>query len=248
MLERIEFIVEDLKGDMMASYKKRGKTWQYTISRMVNGKYKPIRKSGFRTKGEAIAEASDIESKMKRGILGLLTPMPLEEYFEGWVKLYKTNISNTTMKHYDYTLKAIKKYFEGKAIQDIKRSDYQLFINEYGATRAKETVEKVNSHIRSCVKDAMEDGIIHIDFTRKVELTYTTPSKKPKDKHLNYSESELLINELFNRLDQGLGYYILLLGLTTGLRYGELVGLTRKDFDFKKNRLNIDKTWGYMER
>lgn len=34
----------------MASIQKRGKTYQYTISRMVNGKPDPIRKGGFRTK------------------------------------------------------------------------------------------------------------------------------------------------------------------------------------------------------
>lgn len=112
----------------------------------------------------------------------------------------------------------------------------------------KETVEKTNGHIRSCVKDAIEDGVIHLDFTRKIQITFSTPSKKPKEKHLNFEESQKLLNELFNRLDKGLGYYLLLLGLTTGLRFGELVGLTRKDFNFKTNKINIDKTWGYMAR
>jgi hypothetical protein len=34
----------------MASIQKRGNTYQYTVSRMVNGKQKHIRKGGFRTK------------------------------------------------------------------------------------------------------------------------------------------------------------------------------------------------------
>lgn len=32
----------------MATFQKRGKSWQYTISRYTNGKYDPIRKGGFR--------------------------------------------------------------------------------------------------------------------------------------------------------------------------------------------------------
>jgi len=41
------------RGENMASIQKRGKTYQFTVSHMVNGKSKPIRKGGFRTKKEA---------------------------------------------------------------------------------------------------------------------------------------------------------------------------------------------------
>jgi integrase len=49
-------------------------------------------------------------------------------------------------------------------------------------------------------------------------------------------------------LGEGLGYYLILLGLTSGARFGELVGLTRKDFDFKNNTITNNKTWGYAKR
>lgn len=45
----------------MASIQKRGKTYQFTVSHMVNGKSKPIRKGGFRTKKEAQIAAAEIE-------------------------------------------------------------------------------------------------------------------------------------------------------------------------------------------
>lgn len=41
----------------MASYTKRGNTWQYAISRVVDEKSKPIRKGGFKTKKEAVEAA-----------------------------------------------------------------------------------------------------------------------------------------------------------------------------------------------
>nr|WP_323368650.1 tyrosine-type recombinase/integrase [Radiobacillus deserti] len=53
---------------------------------------------------------------------------------------------------------------------------------------------------------------------------------------------------MWNRVDENLGYSLLLLGLTSGLRFGELVGLTWNDFDFNNNTLTINKTWGYMKR
>jgi len=59
-------------------------------------------------------------------------------------------------------------HFESKPLQEITRQDYQMFINEFGSNKAKETVEKVNTHIHACVKDAIDEQIIHRDFTRNV--------------------------------------------------------------------------------
>lgn len=232
----------------MASFEKRGKTYQYTISRIVDGKPKPIRKGGFKTKKEAQIAAAEIESQLNKGLLPHLTPVPIDEYFDKWFKLYKTNISVTTRHHYQYTSRAIKDHFGSKPLQEITKHDYQMFINQFGSNKAKETVEKVNTHIRACVKDAVDEQIIHRDFTRKAVITWTVPAKKSEEKHLSYKDSQLLLNEIWKKLDKGLGYSLLLLGLTSGMRFGEMVGLTRKDFNFDNNTITINKTWGYLKR
>ncbi|WP_458415473.1 phage integrase SAM-like domain-containing protein [Schinkia sp. CFF1] len=148
---------------------------------------------GFRTKKEALIAAAEIETELSKGILPYLTLIPLTNYFDKWVKLYKTKLSTTTKLHYDYTSKAIKAYFGVKPLQHIKRHDYQLFLNHFGANKSKETVEKVNGHIRACVQDAVEEQIIPHDFTRKAVLIWTTPAKNANEKHLNFKESELLL-------------------------------------------------------
>jgi integrase len=45
-----------------------------------------------------------------------------------------------------------------------------------------------------------------------------------------------------------LGYYLILLGLTSGTRFAELVGLTRKNFNLINNTITINKTWRYTKR
>ncbi|GIN41166.1 site-specific integrase [Heyndrickxia oleronia] len=94
------------------------------------------------------------------------------------------------------------------------------------------------------MKDAIEDQIIQIDFTRKTELTWTVQAKRSMEKHLSYKESERLLQSIWRKLDEGLGYSLLLLAITSGMRYEELIGLTRKDFDFVKNTISVNKTWG----
>lgn len=93
----------------------------------------------------------------------------------------------------------------------------------------------------------MEEDIIPHDFTRNAVLYYTVEAKKPSEKHVNIAESEMLLVEIYNRLLKGLGYYLLLLALTTGLRFEELVGLTVDDFDFNNNTITVNKTWRYKK-
>lgn len=93
----------------------------------------------------------------------------------------------------------------------------------------------------------MKEDIIPHDFTRNAVLYYTVEAKKPSEKHLNITKSEMLLVEIYNRLHKGLGYYLLLLALTTGLRFEELVGLTVDDLDFNKNTITVNKTWGYKK-
>lgn len=229
----------------MASFQKRGKTWQFTISRMVNGKQRPIRKGGFKTKKEAQIAAAQIEAELHKGVIPNLTPIPFDEYFENWLNTYKKDIARNTLDRYKSTLKTIKQYFGGVPIQKITKRTYQNFLNKYGETHAKSSTRKLNTHIRACVKDAIDEGYIRTDFTRGAVLTGKS-GKKKEEKYLNYEESKRLLKALYEKLDDGLIYYLLLLGLTSGMRFGEMVGLTRKDFNFKNNTIIINKTWGYI--
>lgn len=231
----------------MASFTKRGKTWQYTISRMVNGKSKPIRKGGFKTKREAQAAAADIESKMNKGFSPITRKVPFNEYFEAWIKTYKTDIKENTLARYNNSLDTINEYFNDTAIQDITKRSYQSFLNEYAKNHAKETTRKLNTHIRSCVLNAIDEGIIHINFTRGAVVT-GKQGKSNDEKYLNYDESQKLLNAILEKKKKALTDYLIILALTSGMRFGEMVGLTRKDFDFDNNTININKTWGYTNK
>ncbi|WP_312507439.1 tyrosine-type recombinase/integrase [Lysinibacillus sp.] len=230
----------------MASITKRGSTWQYMINHYVDGKRKPISKGGFATKREAQIAAAEKELLLKKGNQVIVKEKPFSSYFEEWIELYKSNKHINTYNRYSNSVERVKEYFKDKPIQKITRADYQMFLNEYGKGKSKETVRKLNTHIRACVRDAIEEGYITIDFTRKVELNATNNVKKSEDKHLNYNDSVNLYKELFNRLSPSTStYHLILLGLVSGLRFGELTGLTTDCFDFKTNQIKVYRAWDY---
>ncbi len=236
----------------MASIRKRvGKkrtSYEFTISHTVNGESKSFKKGGFRTIGEAKAAAAELKTQLVKGLNPVTKKIPFDEYFKEWIETYKEKkVSPTTLKHYEYSLNAVKEYFPGTPIQNINRREYQKFLNSFGSNKAKETVAKVNGHIKSCVKDALEDQLIQFDFTRRTTPTWTVPAKKSEEKHLNYEESKQLMRSVWSKVDEGLGYSLILLIATSGIRFGEAVGLTRKDFDFRNDTITINKTWGYKK-
>lgn len=231
----------------MASYQKRGKTWQYTVSRYIDGKYRPIRKGGFRTKKEAEAEAMEVERRLKKSSGKFDVDETFADFFIDWVDLYKKKIAEVTRNSYELTHTLIKDYFRNEKMRNITPRHYQSFINEIGKTRGFESVSRIHIQIRACVKIAVYEGLIESDFTHSTELYYTTPKKKDKDKYLNYKDSKKLLAYVIDNLDRSIVNYVILLGLTSGLRYGEMMGLTRSDFDFDAGEVIVEKTWGYYQ-
>ena len=108
--------------------------WQYCVSRMVDGKYKSIRKGGFSTKKEATIAAAAIEANIgKNGFPPIQEDIPFTKYFMDWVKTYKTNISAITMRAYTTTYNKLYEYFGEMPIQQITKRKYQEFMNDLGS-------------------------------------------------------------------------------------------------------------------
>ncbi len=91
--------------------------------------------------------------------------------------------------------------------------------------------------------DAVDDGLIEKDPTRKAIIKGKAPSEK-KIKYLNQFELHKLLAGL-NLHEQMNWDWLILLIAKTGMRFSEALALTPKDFDFAHQTLSISKTWNY---
>ena len=213
---------------------------------MVDGKYKPIRESGFRTKQAASIAAAQIEASLAQGTYGIKEDIAFAQYFLEWYQTYKKDVSAVTLNSYQATYNKIFSHFKEKPLQKITKREYQTFLNDLGETNAKDTNRKLNGYIRTCLKEAIDEELIKKDFTRNATITGSS-GKKSSEKFLDYTSSQLLLQELHKNIDQGIENIMLILALSTGLRYGELVGLCINDLDFKNNHIKIHRQWQYKE-
>ena len=66
----------------------------------------------------------------------------------------------------------------------------------------------MKTNIRACVKDAIDEDLIRVDFTRGAVLT-GRPEKKEEDKHLGYEESQKLLKAIHVLENKSLIHYLI---------------------------------------
>lgn len=167
-------------------------------------------------------------------------------YYDRWIKVYKEGaIRNSTMQKYKLTAKWLKIIAPKIKIYELNRISYQEILNKYAEKHERQSTMDFHHQLKAAILDAVDDGLIEKDPTRKAIIKGKTPRDK-KDKYLNQFELQKLISDL--NLNNKINYdWMIYLIAKTGLRFSEALALTPKDFDFSHQILNVDKTWNYKE-
>ena len=168
------------------------------------------------------------------------------DYYERWIHVYKEGaIRKVTMKKYLLTLSWLKKLVPKLYINDLNRITYQKLLNDYAECHERQTTMDFHHQLKGAILDALDEGLISRDPTRKAIIKGMNPKDK-KIKYLNQFELHKLITDL--DLTNNINYdWLILLIAKTGMRFSEALAITPKDFDFQHQMLSINKTWDYKD-
>lgn len=223
-----------------ARYRQRGKKRLWLVE-IRQGDKTLDSKSGFRTKKDAQKYAEPILQKIRNG--NTLRPdMTLVDLYQEWLdlKIIPSSRQQTTINKFILRKKIIKKYFGNKKVSEIKPSDYQKAMNEYGNHINRNGLGRLNNDIHNAISMAIADKVLIDDFTINVELYSTKVAQTVDDKYL---QSEADYNAVIDFITQKMDYhksvvpYVIYFLFRTGMRYAELIALTWKDIDFTKSVL-----------
>lgn len=166
------------------------------------------------------------------------------DYYAQWIKVYKEGaIRNVTMSKYLMTQTWLEKLVPDLMICDLTRITYQQLLNDYAQYHERQTTMDFHHQLKGAILDAVDEGLIDRDPTRKAIIKGKTPREK-KPKYLNQFELHTLLTDLTLQQDVSWDWFILLVA-KTGMRFSEALALTPKDFDFPHQMLSISKTWDY---
>lgn len=166
------------------------------------------------------------------------------DYYKQWITTYKEGaIRAVTMKKYTMAHQWIEKLVPSLKISDLTRIAYQQLLNEYAEQHERQTTMDFHHHLKCAILDAVDEGLLERDPTRKAIIKGRQPRDK-KPKYLNQFELQKLLADL-NLNDTVNWDWFILLVAKTGMRFSEALALTPKDFDLSHQVLSISKTWNY---
>jgi integrase len=165
-------------------------------------------------------------------------------YYAQWIRVYKEGaVRKVTMDKYLMTQAWLEKLMPNIKLCEITRITYQQLLNDYAAEHERQTTMDFHHQLKAAILDAVDDGLIERDPTRKAIIKGKTPTQK-KIKYLNQFELHTLLVNL--DLHSGINWdWLILLVAKTGMRFSEALAITPKDFDFSHQTLSISKTWDY---
>lgn len=223
--------------------KRKNKTstsWQYDVKH-PSFKYGKKRKSGFKTKAEATNAAQQLIRDLEDGNK-IEDNKKFETYYNDWIEIKnKRDLSPRQYYWYERSLKLFKEYFgEQMLLKNIKRTDYQKFLNDYGKGHADETVRKVNSCIAPCLREAVYDGYIKKDPTFNVTVKGTVDAKDEHFKNMSI-QNYLDIMKFFKSKNEQSYIFLHLLAIT-GARYSDAINMNYDDLNKAKGIIHLPGT------
>ena len=117
------------------------------------------------------------------------------EYYKQWIEVYKRGaIREATMSKYLMTQKWVEKLAPQLKVSEITRTVYQQILNDYAKEHERQTTLDFHHQLKGAVLDAVDEGMIERDPTRKAIIKGKTPgAKKIKYNHLRLYQVLLLL-------------------------------------------------------
>lgn len=158
-----------------------------------------------------------------------------KDYYAQWVHIYKEGaIRDVTLAKYKMSQTWLEKLIPNLKLCEMTRINYQQMLNDYALYHERQTTMDFHHQLKGAILDAVDEGLIDRDPTRKVIIKGKTPANK-KIKYLNQFELHELLTSLHLGNEVNWEYFILLVA-KTGMRFSD---------DDDKIRLNQRKPSKY---
>ena len=165
--------------------------------------------------------------------------MTLNEWFDVWLDTCKKNCRDTTKRTYTIVYNRIRDELGWRKLNTLNLVIIQKAINNLKSDASREDCRAV---LVDMLNRAMSSDLIiknpAIDVNTKIDC------KEKEEREVLTSDEINLLKETMQK--GGYLYPIMMLLLNTGMRLGELLGLTWDCVDFKKNVIYVRKNLVYL--
>lgn len=233
---------KDLKGKNLGTGLSQRKDKLYS-ARFVSKSGKRIEKY-FATLPEArnwLAQARQEDSQSTPGITSTVT---VDTWFNYWFDNIITDLSPNTRRNYKERYEKNVQPFIGKLmISEVKPMHCKMVLNSMMADYAGSTIRQTYIAMGTMFRAAVMNDVIHKHPMDGVK--FTKPVKAMSDHRVLTVDEQKKFLEVAK---QSHNYYQYALILETGLRTGEIIGLTWNAVDLERKTLTVNKTLEFRHK
>ena len=230
--------------------RKRGKTFSYIFEagKKADGRRNVVEKGGFPTKTEAYKAGVAAYNDFLHGNIGITSErVTLKDFMSAWLEnVVSANVKISTLQNYQSYLKAsIAPHLGNVTVQDLTPAMVDEWMRKLlQAGLAKNTL----SAIHALIHNALDYAVYPAQLIQSNPATYI---KVPKNAPRNVIKRTIITPEQFSALLEkypfGTPIYMpLMLLYHTGMRLGEMLGLSWKDINFNAKKINVRRQMVYL--
>lgn len=231
----------------MAVYKDKwngynGNTWRVACYyKNWKGERKKHEKRGFSTKKEALAYEREFLAKTSRDI-----NMGFGAFIDIYMGDMTPQLKASTMANKENIIEThIRTYFADKSLSEITSTDILQWQNELLSQRDEEGKGYSQTYLRTIQNqlNAIFNHAVKYYELSKNPCIANKKMGKAKGKEMKFWTKEEYLKFSKAIMDKPISYYAFQLLYWTGIRCGELLALTKGDFDLENRKLKINKTY-----
>ena len=114
------------------------------------------------------------------------------DYYAQWITVYKEGaIRKVTMDKYLLTQSWIKQLAPDLKVCELSRITYQKLLNDYAKLHERQTTMDFHHQLKGAILDAVDEGLIERDPTRKAIIKGKKPTGRFRKKNLNTRSNAL---------------------------------------------------------
>lgn len=164
--------------------------------------------------------------------------MTLDEWFEIWIKTCKKHCKDTTKRTYRIQYNRMRESIGWRKLSTLNLVVLQDAINQLGT-------DKMRSDCKSLLVDILNRAV-ESELILKNNALGVNPiiDNEEKEEKRILSDSEIRLVLDVSRDSQMFPFFVIALG--TGMRMGEILGLTWDCIDFDNEIINVQKTLCYL--
>lgn len=219
--------------------------WEYRFeAAKVDGKRKHISKSGFKTKKEALeAGTKALAEYNNAGQHFTPSEISVADYFDYWFDNYvKASLKYNTQLAYNQIIEGHLKPALGMyKLKSLTPMMLQEYVNNKFVSGLKKTTL---SNIMAVLTGSLSYAVVPAQFLQSSPAEYLRYPKVSTDRS-DVNRTVISVddfNRMLDRFEKGNPFrYALMIGFYTGLRIGEVYGLTWDDIDLMEKTLTVNK-------